>query len=123
MVRIEYLKWLRDKSPLATQQLLAKLHRAQSYTVGMKEHRDGVQIQEKEIIVGTRQSTNLYNGDCLIIHIVQLPTDMQNKGWFKSFLKLYCESNQLNDVVIETVKNPHLLAFCEKHNFSILDYF
>jgi hypothetical protein len=87
----------------------------------MKEHRDGVQIQENEIIVGLRQSTNLYNGDCLIIHIVQLPAEIQHKGWFKSFLKLCCESNPWDDVVIDTVKDPHLLAFCEKHNFRVLD--
>lgn len=123
MNRIEYLKWLIDESPSATQQLLAWLQRAQTYTVGMEEHRQGVQIQEKEIIVGLRQFTNLYDGDCLTIHIVQLPAEIQNKGWFKSFLKLCCESNPWNDVVIETVKNPHLLTFCEKYDFRVLDDF
>ena len=89
----------------------------------MKEHRDGVQIQENGIIVGLRQRTNLYSGDCLTIHVVQLPEEIQNKGWFKSFLKLCCESNPWNDVVIEDVKNPHLLAFCQKHNFKVLAEF
>ena len=112
-----------DRIPSAKQQLLDWLQRAQTYTVGMKEHRNGVQIHEKGIIVGLRHTTNLYNGDCLTIHIVQLPAEIQNKGWFKSFLKLCCESNPWNDVVIETVKNPHLLAFCEKLNFRVLDDF
>lgn len=89
----------------------------------MKKHRDGVQIEENGIIVGLRQRTNLYNGDCLTIHVVQLPEKIQNKGWFKSFLKLCCKSNPWNDVVIEDVKNPYLLAFCQKHKFKVLDDF
>jgi len=124
MDRIEYLKWLRAESPSTTQQLMAWLQRAKRYNPEMKEHRDGVQIEEKGIIVGLRQRTNLYNGDCLTIHVVQLPEEIQNKGWFKSFLKLCCESNPWNDVVIEDVKNPHLLAFCQKRNFKVLaDFF
>ncbi len=124
MDRIEYLKWLIAESPSTTQQLMAWLHRAKRYNPDMKEHGDGVQIEENGIIVGLRQSTNLYNGDCLTIHAVQLPEHIQNKGWFKSFLKLCCESNPWNDVVIEDVKNPHLLAFCKKHNFKVLaDFF
>ena len=47
----------------------------------------------------------------------------KNKGWFKSFLKLCCKSNPWNDVVIEDVKNPYLLAFCQKHKFEVLDDF
>ena len=86
----------------------------------MKEHRNGVQIEENGIIVGLRQRTNLYNGDCLTVHVVQLPEKIQNKGWFKSFLKLCCESNPWIDVVIEDVKNPYLLAFCQKHKFKVL---
>ena len=123
MDRIEYLKWLIAESPSTTQQLMAWLQIAKRYTPEMKEHRDGVQIEENGIIVGLRQRTNLYNGDCLTIHIVQLPEKIQNKGWFKSFLKLCCESNPWNDVVIEDVKNPYLLAFCQKHKFKVLDAF
>ncbi|MFW0560629.1 hypothetical protein ACN1BR_23760, partial [Enterobacter hormaechei] len=89
----------------------------------MKEHQAGVQIQEKGIVVGLRQSTNRYHGDCLTIHVVRLPEEIQNKGWFKSFLKLCCESNPWCDVVIEDVKNPYLLSFCKKLNFTVLDEF
>ncbi len=123
MDRIEYLKWLIAESPSTTQQLMAWLQRAKRYTPVMKEHRDGVQIEENGIIVGLQQRTNLYNGDCLTIHVVQLPEKIQNKGWFKSFLKLCCKSNPWNDVVIEDVKNPYLLAFCQKHKFEVLDDF
>lgn len=124
MDRIEYLKWLRAESPSTTQQLMAWLLRAKVYNPEMKEHRDGVQIAENGIIVGLRQRTNLYNGDCLTIHVVQLPKEIQNKGWFKSFLKLCCESNPWSDVVIEDVKNPYLLEFCKKYNFKVLaDFF
>ena len=124
MDRSEYLKWLIAESPSTTQQLMAWLQRAKRYNPEMKEHRDGVQIDENGIIVGLRQITNLYNGDCLTIHVVQLPEEIQNKGWFKSFLKLCCESNPWNDVVIGDVKNLHLLAFCKKHNFKVLaDFF
>ncbi|HBD3846981.1 TPA: hypothetical protein KJF45_005047, partial [Escherichia coli] len=119
MDRIEYLKWLIAESPSTTQQLMAWLQRAKRYTPEMKEHRDGVQIEENGIIVGLQQRTNLYNGDCLTIHVVQLPEKIQNKGWFKSFLKLCCKSNPWNDVVIEDVKNPYLLAFCQKHKFEV----
>lgn len=123
MDRIEYLKWLMAESPSTTQQLMAWLQRAKRYTPEMKEHRDGVQIEENGIIVGLRQRTNLYNGDSLTIHVVQFPEKIQNKGWFKSFLKLCCKSNPWNDVVIEDVKNPYLLAFCQKHKFEVLDDF
>ncbi|HAX5018271.1 TPA: hypothetical protein JZE36_004002 [Escherichia coli] len=120
MDRIEYLKWLIAESPSMTQQLMVWLQRAKCYTPGMKEHRDGVQIEENGIIVGLRQRTNLYNGDCLTIHVVQLPEKIQNKGWFKFFLKLCCESNPWIDVIIEDVKNPYFLAFCQKHKFKVL---
>lgn len=120
MDRIEYLKWLRDESPSTTQQLMAWIYRAKNYNREMREHREGVQIEEMGIIVGLRQRTNLYDGDCLTIHVVQLPKEIQNKGWFKSFLKLCCESNPWRDVIIEDVKNPHLLEFCKKHNFEVL---
>lgn len=104
MDRTEYLKWLIAESPSTTQQLMAWLQRAKRYNREMKEHRDGVQIEDNGIIVGLRQRTNLYDGDCLTIHVVELPEEIQNKGWFKSFLKLCCESNPWNDVVIEDVK-------------------
>ena len=123
MDRTEYLKWLIAESPSTTQQLMAWLQSAKRYNREMKEHRDGVQIEDNGIIVGLRQRTNLYDGDCLTIHVVELPEEIQNKGWFKSFLKLCCESNPWNDVVIEDVKNPHLLAFCQKHNFKVLAEF
>lgn len=124
MDRTEYLKWLIAESSSTTQQLMAWLQSAKRYNREMKEHRDGVQIEDNGIIVGLRQRTNLYDGDCLTIHVVELPEEIQNKGWFKSFLKLCCESNPWNDVVIEDVKNPHLLAFCQKHNFKVLaDFF
>lgn len=124
MDRVSYLKWLAAESPSTTQQLLAWLDRAKHYSSDMKEHREGVQIEDNGIIVGLRQSINLYHGDCLTIHVVQLPAEIQHKGWFKSFLKLCCESNPWSDVVIEDVKNPHLLAFCKKHDFKVLaDFF
>lgn len=123
MDRIKYLKWIAEESPTTAQQLVAWLNRARHYTPDMKEHQAGVQIQEKGIVVGLRQSTNCYEGDCLTIHVVQLPEEIQNKGWFKSFLKLCCESNPWRDVVIEDVKNPYLLSFCKKLNFTVLDEF
>ncbi|MGE4843483.1 hypothetical protein [Buttiauxella gaviniae] len=124
MDRVSYLKWLAAESPSTEQQLLAWLDRAKQYSSGMKEHRYGVQIEENGIIVGLRQSSNLYPGDCLTIHVVQLPEEIQHKGWFKSFLKLCCESNPWSDVVIEDVKNPHLLTFCKKNDFRVLaDFF
>ncbi|EFD0233985.1 hypothetical protein QJC73_003528 [Salmonella enterica] len=123
MDRIKYLKWIAEESPTTAQQLLAWLNRARNYTPDMKEHQAGVQIQEKGIVVGLRQSTNCYEGDCLTIHVVKLPEEIQNKGWFKSFLKLCCESNPWCDVVIEDVKNPHLFEFCKKLNFTVIDKF
>ncbi|EIO3165333.1 hypothetical protein LQI22_005310 [Salmonella enterica] len=123
MDRIKYLKWIAEESPSTAQQLVAWLNRARHYTPDMKEHQAGVQIQEKGIVVGLRQSTNRYHGDCLTIHVVRLPEEIQNKGWFKSFLKLCCESNPWCDVVIEDVKNPYLLSFCKKLNFTVLDEF
>ncbi|MCR3686704.1 MULTISPECIES: hypothetical protein [Enterobacteriaceae] len=120
MDRIKYLKWIAEESPSTAQQLVAWLNRARHYTPDMKEHQAGVQIQEKGIVVGLRQSTNRYHGDCLTIHVVRLPEEIQNKGWFKSFLKLCCESNPWCDVVIEDVKNPYLLSFCKKLNFTVL---
>jgi len=101
MDRIKYLKWIAEESPTTAQQLVAWLNRARHYTPDMKEHQAGVQIQEKGIVVGLRQSTNRYQGDCLAIHVVQLPEEIQNKGWFKFFLKLCCEANPWGDVVIE----------------------
>ncbi|EOY0089874.1 hypothetical protein ACP01F_004940, partial [Salmonella enterica] len=78
MDRIEYLKWLIAESPSTTQQLMTWLQRAKRYNSEMKEHRDGVQIEENGIIVGLRQRTNLYNGDCLTIHVVELPGNDSN---------------------------------------------
>lgn len=120
MDRLSYLKWLVAETPSTEQQLLVWLDRAKHYSIDMKEYREGVQIEEKGIIVGLRQSSNLYDGDCLTIHVVRLPEEIQHKGWFKSFLKLCCASNPWSDVVIEDVKNPHLLAFCKKHDFRVL---
>ena len=88
----------------------------------MKEHQAGVQIQEKGIVVGLRQSTNRYHGDCLTIHVVRLPEEIQNKGWFKSFLKLCCESNPVR-CCNRRRENPYLLSFCKKLNFTVLDEF
>lgn len=82
MDRTEYLKWLIAESLLRPQQLMAWLQRAKRYNREMKEHRDGVQIEDNGIIVGLRQRTNLYDGDCLTIHVVELPEEIQNKGWF-----------------------------------------
>lgn len=67
---VSYLKWLVAESPSMAQQLLAWLDRAKHYNSDMKEHREGIQIEESGIIVGLRQSTNLYDGDCLIIYVV-----------------------------------------------------
>lgn len=86
MDRIECLKWLMDESPSTTQQLMAWLQRAKCYTPEMKEHRDGVQIEENGIIVGLRQRTNLYNGDCLTIHVVQLLEKYRIKAGLNLFL-------------------------------------
>ena len=120
MDRVSYLKWLAAELPSAEEQLLAWLERAKHYSSEMREYREGVQIQEGGIVVVLRQSSNLYVGDCLTINNIQLPEEMQNKGWFKSFLKLCCISNPWNDVVIEDVKNPHLLVFCKKHDFTVI---
>lgn len=120
MDRVSYMKWLAAESPSTEQQLLAWLNRAKHYNCDMKEHRAGVQIEEHGIIVVLRQSSNLYDGDCLTIHNVQLPEEIQHRGWFKAFLKLCCESNPWSDVVIEDVKNPHLLAFCKQYDFTVL---
>lgn len=123
MDRASYLRWLMAESPSAEEQLHAWLGKAKYYRSDMSEHRDGVQIQERGITVGLRQSSNLYDGDCLSIHIVRLDEEIQNKGWFKSFLKLCCDYNPWKDVIIEDVKNPHLLAFFRKHDFKVLDKF
>jgi hypothetical protein len=88
----------------------------------MKEHQAVYRFKKRDCC-RLRQSTNRYQGDCLAIHVVQLPEEIQNKGWFKSFLKLCCEANPWGDVVIEDVKNPYLLGFCKKINFTKLDEF
>ena len=86
MDRTEYLKWLIAESPSTTQQLMAWLQRAKRYNREMKEHRDGVQIEDNGIIVGLRQRTNLYDGDCLTIHVVELPEEIQIKAGLNLFL-------------------------------------
>lgn len=58
MDRIKYLKWIAEESSTTTQQLLTWLNRARHYTPDMIKHQAGVQIQEKGIVVGLRQSAN-----------------------------------------------------------------
>ncbi|MDK1144752.1 hypothetical protein QMS75_19620 [Cronobacter sakazakii] len=59
MDRIEYLKWLIAESPSTTQQLMAWLQRAKRYNPEMKEHGDGVQIEENGIDLPPRLDTTL----------------------------------------------------------------
>lgn len=58
MDRIKYLKWMAEESSTTAQQLLTWLNRVRRYTPDVFKHQAGVQIQEKGIVVGLRQSAN-----------------------------------------------------------------
>lgn len=117
----EYKRWLLKERPSLEMQLLRWIHEAMTFERGTREYLSGVQLEENGIRVVLRQYTNRYSDDCLTICAVDLPKDLQNRGWFKSFLVLCCQLNPWHDVIIEDVKNPHLLGFCRRCDFTVLD--
>ncbi|WIL44527.1 hypothetical protein QPJ96_22210 (plasmid) [Pantoea agglomerans] len=119
----EYKRWLLKERPSLEMQLLRWIHEATTFERGTREYVSGVQLEENGIRVVLRQYTNRYSDDCLTICAVELPKDLQNRGWFKSFLVLCCQITPWQDVIIEDVKNPHLRGFCQRNGFAVLDDF
>lgn len=120
---LEYRRWLLNERPTVKALLRRWLDEAVNLEQGSVGYNSGVQLEENGIRVLLRQYTNRYPDDCLSIHAVDLPESLQNRGWFKSFLVLCCHLNPWNDIIIEDVKNPHLIGFCERYGFTVLDKF
>ncbi|MFE0587816.1 hypothetical protein [Pantoea vagans] len=120
---IRFIRWLMKESPSLETQLQRWINEAVTFDRGTCEYISGVQLEEGEIRVLLRQYTNRYPADCLTICAVDLPESLRNRGWFKSFLVRCCQLNPWHDVIIEEVKNPHLLGFCQRNDFTILDDF
>jgi hypothetical protein len=120
---LEYKRWLLNEHPTIEDQLERWICEAVTLEQGAHEYITGVQLEEDGIRIVLRQHTNRYPGDCLSIHAVDLPQSLQNRGWFKSFLVLCCQLNPWQDVILEDVKNPPLLSFCRRNDFTVLDDF
>lgn len=114
--------WLERDAPSVRTQLLLWLTLAQSADTSQTTWRD-CEMREKGIAVLVRDRTNDYSEQCLTIATVQLPENIQRKGWFKSFLTECCKANPWPLLVIEDVKNPHLRSFLEKMNCKALSDF
>jgi hypothetical protein len=126
MTRSEIQQWLQVESPTIEQQLKRWLDEIVKHRTNSDEFIHGVDLYDTELLALLRPYTNKYydnDGLCLSICSVRLPPEIQHKGWFKSFLKLCCELNPWKDVIIEDVENPHLLAFCKRHDFDVIDPF
>lgn len=120
---IEHKRWLLKERPSLETQLQRWLDEAVTLERSTREYISGIQLEENGIRVVLRQYTNRYLHDCLAICAVHLPKDLQNRGWFKSFLVLCCQLNPWQDVIIEDVKNPYLHGFCQRNGFAVLDDF
>lgn len=123
MKRQDITKWIHSESPSVESQIRRWLAEILQNGDKSDEFRHGLEIYEHEIVVLLRPYTNKYFGKCLSICTVKLPSELQNKGWFKSFLNLCCRVNPWSDVVIEDVGNAHLFDFCVRNNFSIIHPF
>lgn len=120
---IEYKRWLLNERPTIETQLQRWIDEAVTLEKGTRDYISGVQLEEDGIRIVLRQHTNRYPGECLSIAAVDLPESLQNRGWFKSFLVLCCQRNPWQDVILEDVKNPYLLGFCQRCEFTVLDNF
>lgn len=120
---VNYKRWLLKERPSLETQLRCWIDKAVTLEHGTREYVSGVQLEENGIRVLLRQYTNRYPGDCLTICAVDLPERLRNRGWFKSFLVHCCKLNPWQDVIIEDVKNSHLLGFCKRNDFTVLDDF
>ena len=120
MKRQDIIKWIHSESPNVESQIQRWLTEILQKGDKSDEFMRGLEIIDNEIVVLLRPYTNRYPGNCLTICTVNLPPELQRKGWFKSFLNLCCRVNPWNDVVIEDVGNEHLFNFCARNNFSIL---
>ncbi|HEB4987934.1 MULTISPECIES: hypothetical protein [Klebsiella] len=120
MKRQDILKWIHSESPNVESQIKRWLAEILQKGDKSDEFMRGLEVIDNEIVVLLRPYTNRYPGNCLSICTVTLPSELQRKGWFKSFLNLCCSVNPWKDVVIEDVGNAHLFDFCVRNNFSIL---
>ncbi|KGB10166.1 hypothetical protein DR73_4421 [Enterobacteriaceae bacterium ATCC 29904] len=123
MTRSEIKQWILRESPTIEQQIIRWLDEIDQNGTSSVEFNRGVELADHGLVVLLRPYTNRYSGLCFSICTVRLPPEIQHKGWFKSFLKLCCELNPWNDVIIEDVENPYLLAFCKRNRFEIIDPF
>lgn len=122
MTQIEILHWIRAESPSIERQIRRWLDEIVINGEVSAEFTRGVELVDQERLAFLKPYTNMYDkGLCLTICTVRLPPEIQHKGWFKSFLKLCCELNPWEDVIIEDVENPHLLAFCRRNGFNVID--
>lgn len=118
----EILDWIHHSSPTIEQQLRRWLEEILENGRNSSEFSRGVVLYDRYQLALLRPYTNNYHKDfCLSICSVQLPDEIQGNGWFKSFLKLCCEINPWQDVILEDVGNKHLLSFCKRNNFQVLD--
>lgn len=123
MTEKEIMTWIHNDSPTIEQQLRRWLDEIIENGHNSSEYTHGVVLHDSDLAVRLRPYTNKYHGFCLSICAVRLPTEIQRKGWFKSFLKLCCEINPWHDVILEDVENEHLLSFCKRNHFQVLDPF
>ncbi|HHW8853364.1 TPA: hypothetical protein ACU3EY_001083 [Salmonella enterica] len=119
----EILEWIHNTSPTIEEQLRRWLDEIMENGHQSSEYAHGIELYDGIQLALLRPYTNKYNGFCLSICTVRLPAEIQGKGWFKSFLKLCCEINPWRDVILEDVGNEHLLSFCKRNNFQVLDPF
>lgn len=59
--------------------------------------------------------------DCLMIAGVYLSEELRGRGWFKSFLMLCVDVNPWPRLLVQTVINQRLEAFCHRLGFEVVD--
>ena len=121
--RLTWLQWIHDSRPSILEQLNHWIVLAQTDPTNESSALERCELEESGIYVLIRRRTQGFHGNCLVIATVNLPEQLQNQGWLKSFLRNCCLISPWEKLIIEDVKNKILKQYCIKSGFKSLSSF
>jgi hypothetical protein len=121
MTKIDWLRWQVRKRPSIAEQLNLWLKLAQDKKTYPNDEMCSWTLSENGIEVLVRYRTNGMSEPCLVLSNIRLPTEIQRKGWLKSFLTYCINVNPWEEIIIEDVHNKDLFNFFEKLDFTIFN--
>ncbi|MBL5864211.1 hypothetical protein JBO49_26770 [Serratia fonticola] len=118
--RLSWLRWVNESQPSILEQLRHWLSLTKADPDNKDCNLECYQLEELEIRVLVRRRTQGFPGNCLVIATVDLPSQLQSQGWFKSFLRDCSIVNPWKTLIIEDVNNKRLETYCKKSEFMPL---